>query len=94
MTPQNVQWDRHAIVAEVYRRGTNLTKLALDNGLSPSVCRAALCRPLPSGEKAISDLLGIPVSVLWPDRHSGPATKRSKTSAQKPGRTSPNRNAA
>lgn len=62
-------WDRHEIMAEVRRRGSNLRKLALDAGLSESACRKALGTPLPAGEAAIADFLGVTVHELWPDRY-------------------------
>lgn len=86
-------WDRHEIRAEIHRRGSSLTALAIAEGLTPSACRVALCRPLPSGEKAISDFLGVPVFVLWPDRYPI-ASKRKNLSAKKLAAASQNREAA
>ncbi len=62
-------WDRHAIMAEVRRRGSNLRKVALAAELSESTCRKALCEPQPAGEAAIADFLGVTVHELWPDRY-------------------------
>lgn len=62
-------WDRHSIMAEVRRRGSNLRQLALEAGLSESACRKALAVPLPAGEAAIADFLGVTVHELWPDRY-------------------------
>lgn len=62
-------WDRHAIMAEVRRRGSNLRKLALEAGLSESACRKALAVSLPAGEAAIADFLDVDVQELWPDRY-------------------------
>lgn len=69
MTTTERRWDRHAIAAEIKRRGTSLRRISLAAGLHESTCRGALYRPLPSGEEAIAGFLGIPVHVLWPDRH-------------------------
>ncbi len=62
------KWDRHAIKAEIHRRGMTLTRLAEQAGAEPSVCRAALIRPNRRGERIISDFLGIPRRILWPSR--------------------------
>jgi Ner family transcriptional regulator len=56
------------IRAAISKRGMTLSRLAVDNGLEESACRAALIRPLPSAEKAISRFLGIPLHELWPSR--------------------------
>lgn len=63
------KWDRHAIMAEVRRRGSNLRQVALAADLSESACRKALSVPLPAGEAAISAFLGVTVQELWPDRY-------------------------
>jgi Ner family transcriptional regulator len=61
-------WHPADIRAAVVKRGKTLTGLALENDLDESACRAALIRPLPKAEKAISRLLDVPLHVLWPDR--------------------------
>lgn len=68
-TRRTRDWDRHAIMAEVRRRGSNLRKLALEAGLSESACRKALAVPLPAGEAVIAGFLGVSVHELWPDRY-------------------------
>ncbi|WP_370868371.1 helix-turn-helix domain-containing protein [Phenylobacterium sp.] len=62
-------WHREDIKAAIRKRGTTVTQLALDNGLSDSACRVALVRPSPAGESVISSFLGVPLQVLWPDRY-------------------------
>lgn len=62
-------WHREDIKAAVRKRGTTMTKLATDHGLSDSACRIALIRPAPSGESVIASFLGVPLQVLWPDRY-------------------------
>lgn len=87
------QWDRHAILAEISRRGSNLTKLALSAGLSAGACRIAMCRHLPSAEMAISNFLGVPVYELWPDRYPA-STKPNRSIAKHHRLTSRKRDAA
>lgn len=62
-------WDRHEIMAEIRRRGSSLRAVSLEAGLSESTCRKALAVPMPSGEAAIADFLGVTVHELWPDRY-------------------------
>jgi Ner family transcriptional regulator len=69
MTNPVIKWDRHAIAAEVHRRGTTLTQLALDHGLGSSSCRSSLCRATPKGDSVIAAFLGVSVYELWPDRY-------------------------
>jgi Ner family transcriptional regulator len=69
MTNSVIKWDRYAIAAEIRRRGTTLTQLALDHGLGSSSCRSALCRATPRGDHVISTFLAVPLHELWPDRY-------------------------
>ena len=62
-------WDRHAIKAEVYRRGMTLRGIARAAGLEPSACNVALLRRHWRGEAAIAAALGVEPSVLWPERY-------------------------
>lgn len=62
-------FDRHAIKAEVHRRGFTLVGLARAAGLEPSACKVALRRRNVRGEQAIAAALGVEPSVLWPERY-------------------------
>ncbi len=62
-------WHPQDIKSAVWKRGTTMSKLATDNGLSESACRAALIRPQPEADKVISEFLGVPLHCLWPDRY-------------------------
>ena len=68
-----VMWDRHAIKAEVHRRETTLTAIALAAGLDPSACRSALVRRHIAGEQALADFLGVRPEKIWPDRYAKPS---------------------
>ncbi|HAV5431159.1 helix-turn-helix domain-containing protein [Acinetobacter baumannii] len=61
-------WDKHSIKAEIERRGKSLTQLAKDNNLPAQTVRNALCHPSKSGELVISQFLGKPLHVLFPER--------------------------
>lgn len=62
-------WDRHAILAEVRRRGMTLTGIARDAGLDPSACRHGIGGNNRKGAQAIADALGIPFRTLFPDQY-------------------------
>ncbi|WP_336801525.1 helix-turn-helix domain-containing protein [Kaistia sp. MMO-174] len=68
------RWDRHAIKAEIHRRGGTLLGIAADAGLEPSSTRVALHRRHPAGELAISAFLSIEPSELWPERYHSRVT--------------------
>lgn len=63
------KWDNPGIKAELERRGTNLTKLALESGLHESACRRALCSSNLAGAMAIANALGVTVQEIWPGRY-------------------------
>jgi Ner family transcriptional regulator len=56
-------------LAEIKRRGSNLTQLAIDAGLQASACRTALVRAFPAADQVIADYLDVPLHELWPDRY-------------------------
>ena len=82
------RWDRHSIMAEVRRRGSNLRRLALEAGLSESTCRKALAVPMPAGEVAIAEFLGLTVQELWPDRYPTLPISRVENATDSSGVTS------
>ncbi|MBX3580789.1 MAG: helix-turn-helix domain-containing protein [Rhizobiaceae bacterium] len=90
----NVQkWDRHAINAEIRRRGMTLTGIALDAGLYASACRQGIIGMSRPGAEAIAKALDLPFRELFPDsytrgRHNegkpnrnGSGNARAKTAA-------------
>jgi Ner family transcriptional regulator len=87
MTKPVSGWDRHAINAEVRRRGMTLTGIALDAGLSESACRQGIIGYNRRGAQAIADALGLPFRELFPDsytrgRHSERKTNLNDRSAE------------
>ncbi|WP_119167077.1 helix-turn-helix domain-containing protein [Algihabitans albus] len=76
-------WHPEDIKAAVRKRGTTLTRLALDNGLYESACRVALNRPSLAGERAIAAFLGVSAQSLWPSRYQRDGTpKHPRAGAQ------------
>lgn len=67
-------WHRADIRAAVEKRGQTLRGLALSRGLHKMACSRALAARNTPGERAISDLIGVPLWDLWPDRWRHPAT--------------------
>jgi lambda repressor-like predicted transcriptional regulator len=65
-----VVWDRHAINAEIKRRGMNLTGIATDAGLYASACRQGIIGMSRPGAEAIAKALNIPFRTLFPDMYS------------------------
>jgi len=61
-------WHPAEIRAAIAMRGKTLSGLAVEAGLDDSACRAALIRPLPKAEMAISRFLEVPLHELWPAR--------------------------
>ena len=76
-------WDRHAIKAEVHRRGLTLVGIARARGLEPSACKVALRRRNFAGERAIADVLGVEPSVLWPERYRTGTSRREANRSSK-----------
>jgi len=73
-------WDRHAIVAEIKRRGETLTNLATRSGLSPSSVRVTLNRKraVVTADIAISKFIGVPLHQLWPERYDAKGNRLTK----------------
>ncbi|WP_118987602.1 helix-turn-helix domain-containing protein [Photorhabdus sp. CRCIA-P01] len=68
ITTQN-DWHPADIIAALRKRGTTLTALSRESGLSPSTLSNALMRRWPKGERIIADRLGVYPSEIWPSRY-------------------------
>lgn len=75
-------WDRHAILAEIRRRGFSLRRISIEAGLSPSACCKAFTQPFPAAETAIACFLDVSVHELWPDRYPTLPISVSKDTAK------------
>ena len=69
MSERRTVWDKHAIKAEIYRRGETLSGLALKNGLPEASVRVSLDRPFPKVDPVIAEFLGLTLHELWPNRY-------------------------
>lgn len=74
------KWDRHAILAEVRRRGSTLTEISRQAGEPRDTASVALRQGYPKGERIISEFLGVPVEELWPERYPN-RSQTGKTNA-------------
>lgn len=70
-------WHPEDIKAEVRKKGTTLSRLATDHGRHESLCRAALLRSSPVGERLIADFLNVPPEQLWPTRYAETGERRA-----------------
>ncbi|MEP3428657.1 MAG: helix-turn-helix domain-containing protein [Roseibium sp.] len=62
-------WDKHAIKAELHRRGMTLTALATREGINPKSFRGVWARTHRKAEAALAKFLSVPVEDLFPDRY-------------------------
>ncbi|MDX9717218.1 MAG: helix-turn-helix domain-containing protein [Thauera sp.] len=67
-TPQD--WDRHAISAELRRRGLTFADLGRANGVNPRAVRDALYGSAPKYENIIAEALGLDPAQIWPSRYT------------------------
>lgn len=63
-------WHPALISARLKMCGSNLSKLAQENGLHRSTLRSALYRPYPKAEKIIAEKLGVSPADIWASRYS------------------------
>ncbi|HEY2451470.1 MAG TPA: helix-turn-helix transcriptional regulator [Scandinavium sp.] len=62
-------WHPADIIAGLRKKGTTLTAVSRDAGLSPTTLVNAVTRPWPKGEWLIGEALGIDPSEIWPSRY-------------------------
>lgn len=66
-------WDRHAILAELRRRGLTYADLGRAHGVNVRAVRDALYGSAPKYEHLIADALGLDPAQIWPSRYSAEA---------------------
>lgn len=69
MTQTALNWHPADILAKIAKKGSNLSRIAKDNGLSSTTPSKALREPCYSGEQAIAKFLDISAHVIWPNRY-------------------------
>jgi Ner family transcriptional regulator len=75
-----VVWDRHAIKAEIGRRGLTMEAIAELAGIKGSQVRHGLLGSNRTGAKAIASALGIPFRTLFPNLYLNGRANEIKTS--------------
>ena len=74
-------WDRHAINAEIRRKGMTLTGIARDANMYPSACRQGLMGLSRPGAEAIAAALGLPFRELFPTAYTRGRHDEAKSSS-------------
>jgi Ner family transcriptional regulator len=72
---QPKSWHKSDIKAALEKRGLSLSGLDKTYGLPKGTCSAALSKPHPKGEAAISTELFIAPALLWPNRYNADGTR-------------------
>ncbi len=61
-------WHPADVIAALWKRGTNLRKVALANNFAVPTMSTALRQPCSGAERAIADALGLDPRDIWPER--------------------------
>lgn len=67
---QSKDWHQADIVAELKKRGTNMSALSQANGYTRNNLRNALYRPYPKAERIIAGAIGVSPADIWPSRYT------------------------
>ncbi|MCE7733187.1 helix-turn-helix domain-containing protein [Vibrio campbellii] len=62
-------WHAADVKCALEKSGTNLTKLAKENGLAPSTLRNVFRMRWPKGERIIAKALNEKPETIWPSRY-------------------------
>lgn len=74
MRARRMDWHSADIIAALRKKGTSLSAVSREAGLSSSTLANALYRPWPKGELLIADALGVKPEEIWPSRYYDPQT--------------------
>lgn len=55
------------IKAAIRKKGCTLKSVSLEAGLEETTVARSLLKPIPRANRAVADLLGRPLHILWPD---------------------------
>ena len=78
MARRGEDWAAERIKAAIYEKGLSQAALARKAGLSEGAVRFAMIRPLPAAERAVADLIGVPVQQIWPSRYYPDGRRRAQ----------------
>ncbi|QKJ02855.1 helix-turn-helix domain-containing protein [Yersinia mollaretii] len=62
-------WHPSDIIAAIRKKGSTLSAVSRNSGLSSCTLANALTRPWPKGEYIIAEFLSIHPSEIWPSRY-------------------------
>ncbi|MEI7189174.1 helix-turn-helix transcriptional regulator [Dickeya dianthicola] len=62
-------WHNADIIAELRKKGTSMSAVSRQAGLSSTTLANALFRPWPKGEWLIAKAIGVPPEDIWPSRY-------------------------
>ncbi|MBA5201395.1 helix-turn-helix domain-containing protein [Pectobacterium aroidearum] len=62
-------WHKADIIAALRKKGTTVTEVSRNAGLSSTTLANALSRPWPKGEYLIAQVIGVAPEEIWPSRY-------------------------
>ncbi|MBG0752260.1 helix-turn-helix domain-containing protein [Pectobacterium colocasium] len=68
-TKNTEDWHQADIIAALRKKGTTVTEVSRNAGLSSTTLANALSRPWPKGEYLIAQAIGIAPEEIWPSRY-------------------------
>ncbi|MGM3172860.1 helix-turn-helix domain-containing protein [Dickeya lacustris] len=74
MRSRRTDWHSADIIAALRKKGTSLSAVSRQAGLSSTTLANALYRPWPKGEWLIASALGVKPEEIWPSRYYDPQT--------------------
>jgi Ner family transcriptional regulator len=70
-------WHRVDIVAAVWKKGSTLRRLSVENGFAHSTLRASLDRMHPRAHDIIAKFIGKPRQSIWPNFYHADGKRRT-----------------
>ncbi|PXW48819.1 helix-turn-helix domain-containing protein [Dickeya zeae] len=74
MRSRRTDWHSADIIAALRKKGTSLSAVSRQAGLSSTTLANTLYRPWPKGELLIARALGVGPEEIWPSRYYDPQT--------------------
>jgi Ner family transcriptional regulator len=78
VSAKHEDWPAERIKAAIYEKGLSQAALARQAGLSEGAVRQAMHTPIPAAERAVAELLGVPVQQIWPSRYFPDGRRRAE----------------
>lgn len=68
-TEKPSDWRKADIIAAVKKKGSSFVALSRSSGLASSTLANVLYRHWPKGERIVAEFIGVPPTVIWPERY-------------------------